>query len=272
MKHIVMAFLLLAGWGAAKVPFEDRMMREQEVISHGALRPLDFKARDDLGQGMMLAAMGGFRSLVASFIWIGLRDSWEDQEWSRVHNAAELSVLLQPRSLYYWDNGAWMLGWNASINVEQYGSKFATQKEKDEESRKWVHAAIDMLERGIRAIPEKSTLYMRLGDLYWQRLQDYRTAAKYYDMARKIPGAPTFAERFVGYGLEKAGDDRAAYDYWRQLWAQGTDQSVNRLRWGKVEEHIRELENKLKLPDNERLFPGPSEKAKTPEPVGKKVK
>jgi hypothetical protein len=272
MKHILMAFLLLAGWGAAKVPFEDRMMREQEVISHGTLRPLDFKARDDLGQGMMLAALGGFRSLIASLVYINLNSAWEKQEWSRVQTDAELAVLLQPRSVYYWDNSSWMLAWNASIAALQYDTKLLTRAEKEHEARKWIDAGISMLERGIRAVPERATLYMRLASLYDQRLQDYRMAAKYYDMARKIPGAPTFAERFVGYSLERAGDDRAAYDYWRGLWAEGTDQPVNRLRWGKVEEHIRELENKLKVPDNERLFPGPSEKAKAPEQVGKKVK
>jgi tetratricopeptide (TPR) repeat protein len=272
MKHIILAALLLGAWGGIKIPFESRMAAEQDILSKGALRPLDFKARDDLGQGMMLAAMGGFRSLVASFIWIDLRNSWEKQEWSRVQTAAELAVLLQPRSVFYWDNGSWMLGWNASIGVENYGSKLATPQERQEESRKWIDAAIRMLERGIRAIPEKPTLYMRLGDLYWQRLKDYRKAAEYYDMARKLPGAPTFAERFVGYGLEKAGDDRAAYDYWKELWKSGTDHATNRLRWEKVGERIRELENKLNVPDNARLFPKGAGAATAPAPDGKKAK
>jgi len=74
-----------------------------------------------------------------------------------------------------------------------------------------------LLERGTRAVPEKSLLFQRLGDLYWQRLADYQAAAACYREALAKGDAPPYLERFVGYALDKAGEHRAALEYFREL-------------------------------------------------------
>jgi hypothetical protein len=254
--HYALAALLLLAWGAVKLPWEEKMTDRRKQIMYGGTLPFSFELRDSLGQGLTLAALGGFRGLAANFVWISLTTSWENQQWTRVRALAEFAVLLQPRVLFFWENGAWHLAWNASVAAENYNEAEKTPGQRARESRQWIEAGKNMLERGIRAIPEKPQLYMRLGELHQQRLQDYATAAQYYRLAASRPGAPTFAERFVGYMLERADQKQEAYDYWVSLWRSSPEHPPATPRqWPKIAQQIRQLENELNIPADKRIFP-----------------
>jgi len=256
MIRYTLAALLLLAWGAAKLPWEEQMSDRRKQIMYGEVAPFSFELRDSLGQGLTLAALGGFRGVAANFVWISLTTDWENQQWTRVRTLAEFAVLLQPRVLFFWENGAWHLAWNASVAAENYGGAGKTPGQRAHEARQWIDAGREMLERGIRAIPEKPQLYMRLAELYQQRLQDYAKAAEYYRLAASRPGAPTFAERFVGYMLERAGRKQEAYDYWLSLWRSSpTHPPGTQRQWPKIEQQMRALEKELNIPADKRIFP-----------------
>jgi tetratricopeptide (TPR) repeat protein len=171
----------------------------------------------------------------------------------------ELAVLLQPRDTFYWDNGAWHLAWNASIDAQNNPAREPLERQID--SMRWVEAGRDLLERGVQAIPEKPILHQRLGDLYWHRLQDFDSAAERYREAISKPGAPEYLDRFVGYALQKAGRPQEAYDYFKELWNKRAPEDLP-VRWERVERELRKLEEELNLPDDQRLFPkGSDQKA-----------
>ncbi len=217
MKSLGIAVVLLLIWGGIKLPWEGRISAERSEIIYGSDIPMTFELRETLGQELSLAALGGFRAIVANFLWISVTKAWEDQTWTRVRTLADFAVTLQPRVLFFWENGAWHLAWNASVSVVKYAEEGKSEERKQFESRKWIDAGIDMLERGIRANPEKHGLYMRMAELYWQRLQDYETSAKYYRLALERPGAPSYTDRFVGYALEKAGKYEESLAHWESL-------------------------------------------------------
>ncbi|MDX6765584.1 MAG: hypothetical protein SFU85_02215 [Candidatus Methylacidiphilales bacterium] len=249
------AILLLLAWGAVKLPWEEQMGLRRRQIMYGDTPPISFELRDSLGQGLTLAALGGFRGLAANFVWISLTGAWEEQQWTRVRTLAEFAVLLQPRVLFFWENGAWHLAWNASVAAEKYAAAGQSDGQRNRESRRWIEAGRVMLERGLLAIPEKPQLYMRLGELYQQRLQDYEAAARCYRLAAERPGAPSFAERFVGYMLEKAGRKQEAYDYWLTLWHSSAEHPPGTPRqWPKIEQQMRALERELNIPADKRVF------------------
>lgn len=251
-----LAALVLLAWGAIKLPWEEQMTARRKQIMYGDSAAFSFEVRDSLGQGLTLAALGGFRGLAANFVWISVTTAWENQQWTRVRTLTELAVLLQPRVLFFWENGAWHLAWNASVAAENYNAPDKTPGQRARESRQWIEAGRVMLERGIRAIPEKPQLYMRMGELHQQRLEDYATAAQYYRLAAARPGAPTFAERFVGYMLERAGQKQEAYAYWLSLWHSSPDHPpVSSRQWPKIAQHIAQLEKDLNIPADKRVFP-----------------
>lgn len=198
------------------MPWENRMARGQRLASVGFSGPTAVALREKLGQGLALAALGGFRGLAANALMLQAHGAWEEQQWVRVRSALEMAVLLQPRVALFWDLASWHLAWNAAVAAEQFSGESREIKRRME-ARQWVEAGRELLERGTRAIPEKALLFQRLGDLYWQRLADYQAAAACYRQALTKKDAPPYLERFVGYALEKAGDPQGALEYFRGL-------------------------------------------------------
>lgn len=208
--------LVLLGWGVLKLPWEIRMTREQRLATVGFSGPTAVAMREKLGQGLVLATLGGLRGLAANALMLQAHGAWEEKQWVRVRSSLELATLLQPRVALFWDLASWHLAWNASVAAEQYNEE-PSETRRRIEARKWVEAGRELLERGTRAVPEKAYLFQRLGDLYWQRLADYQAAAACYREALTKGDAPPYLERFVGYALEKAGDKPAALEYFRSL-------------------------------------------------------
>ncbi len=253
MKGIAAGVALLVVWGVIKPGWEASIDRQRRVIIHGADVPLTVGTRDLLGQELSLAILGGFRGLAATFSWISLTSAWEDKEWTRVRALADLATTIQPKMLLFWEQGAWHMAWNASIDAEKYAG-FQNPSRARVESRKWIEAGIDMLERGLKVHPTRANLYLRMGEIYWQRLEDYPRAAEYYREAARQEDAPAYAERFVGYALEKAGQDREAYAYWKQVWPEAVARGdADRPPWRNVLSHIQDLEEKLEIPEQERI-------------------
>jgi len=253
MKFRLLALGVLLVWGFIKMPWESALDAEQRKLTLGATGQVTMEMRDKLGQGLTLAALGGFRGLAATAVWLLLHNAWEDGDWAWLRTYAELGVLLQPRDTYFWENASWHLAYNASIGM-QNDAKDLTPDERRKESRRWVDEGIKMLQRGIQANPEKGILYERLAELYQQRLGDYRKAAHYYELAAECPDGAKYLPRFAGYMLLKAGDDQQAYEYWKKIWPKLSAQERSSSQWGRVRQEIKKLEEKLNLPRQDRIL------------------
>jgi len=210
------ALLLLLVWGGIKVPWEKKMTESQRSTMYGFSGPTAVAIREKVGQGLALAMLGGFRGLAANALMLEAHVAWEDQQWVRVRSALELATMLQPRVAVFWDMASWHLAWNAAVSAEQYSGE-PNETRRRMEARRWVEAGRDLLERGTKAVPEKALLFQRLGDLYWQRMGDYNSAARCYREALTKGDAPPYLERFVGYALDRAGDKKGALAYFLGL-------------------------------------------------------
>jgi tetratricopeptide (TPR) repeat protein len=242
---LVLGGLLIFFWGALKLPWEIRMTREQRLATVGFAGPTAVAVREKLGQGLVLAALGGFRGLAANALMLQAHGAWEEQQWVRVRSALEMATLLQPRVALFWDLGSWHLAWNAAVAAENFSGEPSETRRKIE-ARKWVEAGRGLLERGTRAVPEKALLFQRLGDLYWQRLSDYQAASLCYREALTKGDAPPYLERFVGYALEKAGDKQGALEYFRELRRSMGDPPPSDRKPEVVEREIQELEREIR--------------------------
>lgn len=242
-----LAAALILVWGALKLPWEIRMTRAQRLTTLGFSGPTAVAVREKVGQGLVLAALGGFRGLAANALLLQAHGAWQEQQWVRVRSALEVATLLQPRVALFWDLASWHLAWNAAVAAERYSSE-PSETRRRVEARRWVEAGRELLERGTRAVPEKSLLFQRLGDLYWQRLADYQAAAACYREALTKGDAPPYLERFVGYALAKAGDKEGALAYFRELRRSMGEPPDPARRPEVVDRKISELEAELRSP------------------------
>lgn len=249
----VLGVMLLVIWGAVKTPWEEQIAQRFRETTFHQPEPISREIRDSLGQGLTIAALGGFRGIAANFLWLYLTEAWSHKQWSRVRANAEMAVILQPRVTFFWDHGAWMLAWNASADALNYMEADSYTRQK--EGQRYIEQGRRMLERGVKANPEKFELYQRLAELYAQKLKDYEKAAEYYKVVLEKPDPPSYAERFVGIYLEKADRKQEAYDWWRQLWLSAKEHPPKTIRrWEKVEQHIRKLEMELNITETKRIF------------------
>jgi len=183
----VVVVLSVALFGAAKLPMEHALSESHRSLH---FRAVDFNLdlREQLGQLGFVAALSGFRSLVADALFIQAHVAWERTEWGRVLLLFRQVTTLQPRALLFWDMAAWHMAWNAStaaLNDRQQPRLALRIKAQ----REYFALGRDFLERGIKNNPDRPQLYEALARLYRDKYDDHEHAAEFFAKAAELPGA-----------------------------------------------------------------------------------
>ncbi len=247
MIRIVLAFGLLLAFGAARLPMEVRIETEQrEAWFRGA--KIEPGLRSQVGQMGFLAALGGFRSLLAAIIWIEAHSAWEKTEWGRMAGMFQTVTTLQPRSLLYWDMASWHMAYNASVaalnNPDQPSEALRIRAQ-----RQYFDLGREFLNQGIKNNPDRHLLYERMGVLLRDKYEDPCGAAEMFARAAEFPGAPRYLPRFSAYEWAKcAGQEQRAYALLRKLYLE--DKSN---RQPSLVSLLKELQEKLGIPEEERI-------------------
>jgi hypothetical protein len=257
---IIVAIFALAA--VAKWPWEEALHRSRQESHLGSGEGLSIELRARLGQNLAVALLSGFRGIVADFVWLGAHSAWEDQKWFKMKEGIELTVLLQPHSISFWDIGAWHFAWNASYG-ESVNPKYPSDAYRLKVQRDWILAGKAFLERGLENNPDNWDLKFKLGWLIYQKLNDPLGSVPWLKKANEYPEAPLYVGRMVGHMLVKGGHHREAYEWWKQLWFQDHAKHPDQL-WHKIAQWGREAEQKLGIPPSQRVFPAAPKSGKIP--------
>ena len=239
--------LSLALFGAAKWPMEQAIAREHRQLHFRAVE-FNLGLREQLGQLGFVAALSGFRSLVADALFIQAHVAWERTEWGRLLLLFRQVTTLQPRALLFWDIAAWHMAWNASTAAlhDPAQPRLALRIKAQ---REYFALGRDFLERGIRNNPDRPQLYEALARLYRDKYNDHEHAAEFFAKAASLPGAPSYVKRFAAYELAQCpGREREAYAQLHALYHSSEKERVPTLL-----RHLRELEIKLDIPPDQRI-------------------
>ncbi len=245
MKRAALAILLLLLFGAARLPLELHLAAAQRAAGFRTTS-LDLPLRDQIGQMSFVAALSGFRSLVAALLWIESHNAWADLEWGRMAGLFQNVTTLQPRSILYWDLAAWHMAWNASIaaleNKDQ-PSKILRERAQ----RQYWELGKKFYEDGLKANPDSAELWEKLAILQRDKFEDHAAAAQAFLTAADKPDAHGYVRRMAGYELAKVpGRETDAHAILRAAYDRG-DRQPTLLRV------LRELEEKLGVPTDQRI-------------------
>ncbi|HEY1582896.1 MAG TPA: hypothetical protein VGF73_07350 [Chthoniobacterales bacterium] len=239
--------LLLLGFGALRLPIESSLTAEHRAAHFQTVR-LDLDLREQIGQLGFLAALSGFRSLIADIAYLQAHVAWEHTEWGRVLLLFRQATTLQPRSILFWDMAAWHMAWNASVAALR-DPALPNEALRRKAQHEYFELGKEFLERGIRNNSERPQLYESLARLYRDKLQDHAAAAACYAQAASLPGAPQYDKRFAAYELSHVpGREREAYATLRRLYDLGP-----RERLPTLIQRLKFLEEKLDLPLHQRI-------------------
>src|SRR6266704_413171 len=247
MIRFISVVIILFVFGAIKLPAE-RAIFAQHRQEHFRSVEFNLDLREKLGQLGFIAALSGFRSIVADMLFIQAHVAWERTEWGRVLLLFRHVTTLQPRAILFWDMAAWHMAWNASVAAmnDQTQPRLALRVKAQ---REYFALGKDFLERGIKNNPEKPQLYDTLARLYKEKYKDHASASEFFAKAAALPKAPGYEKRFAAYELSYCeGREREAYERLRRLYDAGKDERLPTLIT-----RLKFLEQKLNIPNEQRI-------------------
>jgi tetratricopeptide (TPR) repeat protein len=250
MRYGALILILLA-FGFSKLKFEQRLTQEHRAaFFHGARLNLDM--RQQIGQMGFLAALSGFRSLVADALWIEAHSAWEETQWGRMALLFENVTALQPRCIMFWEMSAWHMGYNASVAARE-NPKQPREALRIKAQREYFKLAEDFLLRGIENNPDRYNLYEHLAILYRDKFLDHEKAFEWFDKAKDFKGAPVYEKRFAAYELSHCpGRGHEAYERLVALYKIGEQERLPTLLT-----RLKFLEEKLNVPPGQRVYTQP---------------
>jgi len=246
MIRAVIALVILMALGGIKVPIE-RDLKALHRQEHFRGVEFNLDLREQLGQLGFVAALSGFRAIVADGLFIQAHVAWERTEWGRILLLFRHITTLQPRVLLFWDTAAWHMAWNASVAAMNDQSRRLALRVKAQ--REYFALGKDFLERGIKNNPDRPQLYEALARLYKEKYKDHQRASEFYAKAAALPDAAKFDRRFSAYELSYCeGREREAYELLRTLYDEGPQQRLPTLI-----ARLKFLEEKLAIPQDQRI-------------------
>ena len=244
---LVLVLVAIFAFGAAKLPMEHQLAAQHRQMHFRGVE-FDRGLRDQIGQLGFVAALSGFRSLVADVVFIQAHVAWERAEWGRVLLLFRQVTTLQPRAILFWDMAAWHMAWNASVAALNDPAQ-PRQALRVKAQREYFALGKDFLERGIRNNPEKPQLYESLARLYKDKYKDHEHASEFFAKAAALPGAPTYDKRFAAYELSYCeGREQDAYQELLRLYHKGPMERLPTLIT-----RLKFLEDKLNIPPEQRI-------------------
>jgi hypothetical protein len=243
----LLALLIVLAFGVAKLPAERGLAATHQRLHFRAVQ-FGLDLREQIGQLGFMAALSGFRSLLADLLFIQAHVAWERTEWGRVLLLFRQVTTLQPRAILFWDMAAWHMAWNASVAAmnDPTQPRLALRIKAQ---REYFALGKDFLERGIKNNPDRPQLYEALGRLYRDKYHDHERASEYFAKAAERPGAPSYDKRFAAYELSYCdGREREAYERLHQLYLAGEKERLPTLMT-----RLKFLEEKLKIPNEQRI-------------------
>jgi hypothetical protein len=124
------------------------------VLLFGAMFPYgawltEEKKRKDLGEAaigqidtgsfmMKLFLLGGFRGIVANYLWLKAEENKRDHDWDRLKSNVDLITKLQPHFLSIWTFQGWNLAYNVSVEWDAPDDKY-----------EWIKQGIKFVQQGV---------------------------------------------------------------------------------------------------------------------------
>ena len=224
-RNGILTVTLLA-FGAARLPFEAGLAKELRVAGLTP-PPMEIGTRDKIGQTSSAVALGGLRTLVATFLNLRAFSFFQEQRWDDVADTYDTIVDLAPRTRYYWETGSWHSAYNAASYYINDSELPALRRR--EAWRASILKGRAFLERGIRNNPADWSLLANLGFLlsdsnkiaaFRDANETFAAAADAYRRSADTGKALPYVRRAEFYSLARvAGKEKEALALARSLYA-----------------------------------------------------
>jgi hypothetical protein len=144
---------------------------------------------------VVIAALGGFRTVAADLLWLKAEHVWHGGSWWAMLPILEAVTQLDPHFLLAWK----VYGWHAAYNLH-------AESETMIDRRYWLARGVEVLERAVEANPDTWEMYFELGWTLYDRAHEPRRAAERFYQADQFPDAPHYVTRMYYRSFEHVMD------------------------------------------------------------------
>jgi hypothetical protein len=195
------------------------LTREIEQIRQGeVLREVLWIPSADAVKRMSL----GYTGLVADLYWtrvvqyFGGKHHAESREYELLKPLLDITTTLDPQLLIAYEFGG--------IFLAQHPPEGAGDQQ----------AAVDLMKKGIRLNPNAWRLYYNLGFIYWQELNDPKSASEAFMEGSKVPGAHPWM-KVMAAALAQHADERDTARYlWTNILNSSQDENIRKNAEGRL--------------------------------------
>ena len=201
-----------------------------------------------LGQGLVIGVLGGFRAIIADFLWIRTNTAWENRDRVKLDAMIRLVTTIDPRADFFWINGARMIAYDVpNWRIKEEGGYFKAPESRQQQiNREQAEQAFALLKIARKFHPEKAKYYLEYGQIYMNRLKDNLKAAEWFLLASQKQDAPYYAARIYAELLRREGKNKEAYEFLKKLYRELPDEPL--AQKPVILDRIREVELTLKVP------------------------
>lgn len=224
-RNVILAISVLA-FGAVRMPYENHLAKELQTLGLTP-PPIEIGTRDKIGQTSSAVALGGLRTLVATFMNLRAFSYFQEQRWDELADTFETIVDLAPHTRYYWETGSWHSAYNAA-SYYMNDSKLSPLRRR-EAWRASIMKGRSFLERGIVNNPNDWSLLATLGFLlsdtnkfpaFRDPDKSFAAAAEAYRRSADTGNAMPYVRRAQLYSLARVpGKEKEALALARSLYA-----------------------------------------------------
>lgn len=158
-----------------------------------------------LDPSQLLAALAGFRELVAGILWVRADSFFDEGNYDAVLPIIRLVTWLDPHQIDVYATGMWHIGYNFT-------------DEESRSDRRYLPAAIALGKEGAHMNDQTYELFFETGWLWFHKIDDlYDNAVYWFEEARKRPDMLPARKNLLAPAYIKAGRVDEALELYLKL-------------------------------------------------------
>lgn len=172
------------------------------------------------GGGMLFGVLGGYRSLIADFVWIKSHIEWERKDLAGCMSSIELATSIDPNMIIFWTQGASMIAFDTPHWLyQQIPAEQRTPERLRMFKQRQGETAIKFLDRGLAIFPDNYDMLVQKGQVAIG-MDDYALAEECFAKAASAPDAFRREKRIYASLLMKNGKYKAALEEYKKIFSE----------------------------------------------------
>lgn len=154
--------------------------------------------KDAAGQGLLLGIFGGYRAIIADFIWVRSYVFWERQDRASCEALMRLAITLDPGNFYFWKNTANAIAFDMphwEARAQRRNGKLKLDPVVEAQlARKYGELGLELYARGAAYHPDlQAWLWADSALVCLRRMNEPLRGAEFYRMTAECPKPLWFA-------------------------------------------------------------------------------